>query len=256
MHETLDSLEETFAESSSVDEAADLALDLIEGFGFSSLVYDYSPVAISSHGELITPSCISMRNVPDDMQDLWCNGGFYQLDPVQHLALASTVPFVWSYRRTQNSTLLARYLTEKHRPLVSYLHDANLTLGITIPIQHTRGDLATYTAICHDASKGFERDAAHNLATLSLIGQVFHKHVYSMFTDKQRQTTAFERLTPREQECLRYSAEGLSAKEIAYRLNRAIPTITQHLQTASNKLGARNRVHAVMLAQHYRLLEL
>jgi LuxR family transcriptional regulator len=54
---------------------------------------------------------------------------------------------------------------------------------------------------------------------------------------------------------LRYSADGYTAKEIARRLNRSVATITQHLQAAVKKLGARNRLHAVMLAHHHRLLE-
>jgi len=254
MLETLDLLEGKFDGVDTVEGATDIAYGLINNLGFSTLIYDYSPVATSHDGKLITPSCVSMRNVPDDMVDLWCHGGLYQRDPVQHMALASASPFVWAYRRNNNTTALARCLTEEHQPVVSYVHDAGLISGVTVPIQRTRGDLATCTAICHDARADFEREARYNLATFSLIGQVFHEHVYSLFSEQQR-CGSYAKLTPREKECLRFSADGLSAKEIANRLNRTVPTVTMHLQSAAQRLGARNRVHAVMLAHHYRLLE-
>jgi LuxR family transcriptional regulator len=63
------------------------------------------------------------------------------------------------------------------------------------------------------------------------------------------------RLTERERECLRYSAQGLSAKEIARIIDRAVPTVVLHLNSAAKKLGARNRTQAVVRASHYRLLE-
>ncbi len=255
MLDTLDHLEGVFVGSKTLEGATDIALGLVNELGFSTLIYDYSPVAVSHEGELVTPSHVTMRNVPDDMVDLWCHGGFYQRDPVQHMAMASTMPFVWSYRRNKNSTALAGRLTEEHQPVASYLHDADLISGVTVPIQRARGDLATCTAIWHGARDSFERDARHNLATFGLIGQVFHEHAYSLFSKQQRRST-FAHLTPRERECLRYSADGLTAKEIAHRLNRTVPTVTMHLQSAARRLGARNRVHAVTLAHHYRLLEL
>ncbi len=254
MLETLDQLEGMFVGNNTLDGAIDIALSQVNELGFSTLIYDYSPVATALNGELITPSYVNMRNVPDDMVDLWCHGGFYQRDPVQQMALASAKPFIWSYRRNKNSTALADCLTEKHQPVASYLHDADLISGVTVPIQRTRGDFATCTAIWHGARTTFEKDARQNLSIFALIGHVFHEHAYTLFSKQQRRGN-YVHLTPREQECLRYSADGLTAKEIAYRLDRSVPTITQHLQTAANKLGARNRVHAVTLAHHYRLLE-
>lgn len=254
MLETLDHLEGVFDGAVNLDSATDIALGLVNDLGFSALIYDYSPVAVSHDGELITPSYVSMRNVPEDMVDRWCHGGLYQRDPVQRMALTSTMPFVWSYRRNNNSTALAGRLTEEHKPVVSFLRDADLISGVTVPIQRIRGDLATCTAIWRGGRASFERDARQNLATFSLIGQVFHQHAYSLFNERQRRGT-YEHLTPREKECLRYSADGLSAKQIAHRLNRTVPTVTMHLQSAARRLGARNRVHAVMLAHHYRLLE-
>ena len=63
------------------------------------------------------------------------------------------------------------------------------------------------------------------------------------------------RLTRREVECLKLSAQGYSAKQIAARLGRSIGTATLHLQNATRKLGARNRTHAVSLAVQNQLID-
>ncbi|RBL67441.1 LuxR family transcriptional regulator, partial [Pseudomonas sp. MWU13-2625] len=61
-------------------------------------------------------------------------------------------------------------------------------------------------------------------------------------------------LTRRERECLKWAAEGMTSGEIAERLQRSQATINLHLTSAMHKLGARNRVQAVVRAVHYRLL--
>jgi LuxR family transcriptional regulator len=46
----------------------------------------------------------------------------------------------------------------------------------------------------------------------------------------------------------------MTSGEIAERLQRSQATINLHLTSAMHKLGARNRVQAVVRAVHYRLL--
>ncbi len=254
MLEAMDDVERVFAGERSLSDSVDRALDLVEDLGFTSLIYDYSPVPTAHDGALLTPTHLSLRNVPDDMRELWCDRGYYQRDPVQHMALRSTAPFVWSYRPKRDTTVLAGYLSDEHAPVASYLTDADMTCGVTVPIHRTRGDMATFTAIRRGARADFVRDARHHLAAFGLVGQIFHEHAFPLFTEEERRGSHVQ-LTPRERECLSYCAEGLTAKEIAFRLDRSVPTVTLHINTAVRKLGARNRLHAVMLASHYRLLD-
>lgn len=55
-------------------------------------------------------------------------------------------------------------------------------------------------------------------------------------------------LTARQHDVLRLLREGRSTKEIARRLNLAVPTVKTHLAALYRQLGARNRVEAVMKA--------
>ena len=63
--------------------ALDSAMKVLEATGFNCALYDYSPVARSHDGLLITPSVLELVNAPSDMAALWRDDGYYQLDPVQ-----------------------------------------------------------------------------------------------------------------------------------------------------------------------------
>jgi two-component system response regulator DesR len=61
-------------------------------------------------------------------------------------------------------------------------------------------------------------------------------------------TAADSPLTPREEEILRWTAEGDGLAEIADRLSLAVGTVRNYLASAVAKLGARNRTDAVRIA--------
>ncbi len=55
-------------------------------------------------------------------------------------------------------------------------------------------------------------------------------------------------LTPRETDVLRLHAEGIDPREIAGRLFLSYGTVRNYLASATDKLGARNRIHAIRIA--------
>lgn len=56
-------------------------------------------------------------------------------------------------------------------------------------------------------------------------------------------------LSEREIEVLRMAAQGTDAAEIAERLNLSVGTVRNYLTAVVTKLGARNRLHAVRMAE-------
>lgn len=63
-------------------------------------------------------------------------------------------------------------------------------------------------------------------------------------------------LTERELECLAWSSRGKTSDEIAIIIGLSHHTINQHLQSATRKLGASNRMHAVAIALNSGLIAL
>ncbi|MGG7445504.1 LuxR family transcriptional regulator [Kosakonia oryzendophytica] len=234
-----------------LEEAFDGLFAQTQALGFDAVIYDYTPVPRSLEGDLITPSLLEMRNVPQDMRQLWCERGYYQVDPVQHFALESCAPFVWSYQRPDRSALQGR-LDNTARQVTHYMRDHNMPCGATVPLHLPNGGFVTLTGIV--ARQQQERDISDTLAQLTFLAHRFQESAFPLF-DASMRTCRHVKLSNRERECLAWSAEGLTAKEIARKLHRSVATVTLHLNTAAKKLGATNRVQAVVRALHYRLLD-
>lgn len=237
----------------SLDEQMDNALTLARHLGFDALVYDYSPVPIDHNGALVTPSVLQLRNTPADWYSLWCSEGFYQIDPVQHLALKSVSPFVWSYE-PQAGTALQTIIDPCHAPVSSYLHDRQMTCGVSVPVHLPRGGFASLTGLRSGKARTVLQDARQALSDFTLIAHALQEAAYPLFS-KELRSYPHIHLTKRERECLKWAADGLTAAEIATQLSRSLAVVTLHLASAMHKLGARNRVQAVVRAGHYRLLE-
>lgn len=237
----------------SLDELMDNTFNLAQQLGFDALVYDYTPVPFDLNGALITPSLLQLRNTPTDWQALWCGKGFYQIDPVQHLALTTVSPFVWSYE-AKAETSLQKIIDPCHAPVASYLHDRQLTCGVSVPIHLPRGGFSSMTGLRTGKTRTVLKDAQQTLADFILITYALQEAAYPLLS-KEVRTYPHIHLTKRERECLKWAADGLTAAEIATQLSRSLAVVTLHLTSAMHKLGAKNRVQAVMRATHYRLLE-
>jgi LuxR family transcriptional regulator len=253
MHDPFLAFETALERAHGLEDRLDAARDALAAYGFTSAIYDYTPVPLTHDGELITPSLLKLRNIEANMADLWCRGGYYQIDPVQLVAARSAAPFVWSYAEPEGSAL-GRVMKPQHAPVVSYLKDTRMTCGVTVPIHLAGGGFATLTGIRIDPEGDFGAGVRRHLAAIGLIGHVFHSTVAPDF-DPWIRSCQHVKLTAREIECLRLTAQGLTAKQIAHKLGRAVGTVNLHLTLAIKKLGAKNRVQAIARAAHYRLLD-
>ncbi|SFB74196.1 LuxR family transcriptional regulator [Tropicimonas isoalkanivorans] len=230
----------------------DVAHRLLGPAGFDIATYDYSPVPLTHDGEFILPTVFSLRETPRDMEPLWCNSGYYSRDPVMEAAREVTRPFTWSHDGRQ-SAVMQKILSDRHAPVVEYLLDTGMRSGITVPIRGPGGSLATFSAI--RLGRADDAGMEDYLPAVGHLGHILHDAVFPGFPADARRTSHVS-LTPRERQCMMLCASGLTTKQIAHEIGRSVPTVTLHLTSAANKLGARNRAHALALAAHYRLLDL
>lgn len=89
-----------------------------------------------------------------------------------------------------------------------------------------------------------------------LVDQAVTKRVIAEFARRQaaaRDTEALSCLTPREQEIIRLLAQGMSNAEIAAELVVEVSTVKSHLTRLLPKIGARDRVQAVIWAHRHGL---
>jgi len=253
MLDEIGTIRRKFTAHDTLDGRIDQAFEAMQQLGFEALVYDYTPVPFDLDGELMVPSFLKLRNISDDMLEYWFDRGYFRIDPVQQVALRTSAPFYWNYNADAD-TPISRFMSDDTAPVTRYLSERDMSTGVTVPVHMPGGDYATVTGIRYGANGDFERHALRYIADFNLLAHVFHEAAFSLF-DAEARSVGKVRLTERERECLRYSAEGLSAKEISRIIDRSVPTVVMHLNAAAKKLGARNRTQAVVRATHYRLLD-
>ena len=88
----------------------------------------------------------------------------------------------------------------------------------------------------------------------SITAKVMAEFTRTPRIPKVRTNTEIENLSRRELEILRMVASGMSNKEIAMSLVIAEGTVKNHLTNIFNKLDARDRMHAVLIARENNLL--
>ncbi len=242
-----------FSARDTLDGRIDEAFALMQAMGFDGLIYDYTPSTAGLDGRIGIPTLLKLRNVAGDMQDYWCDREYFRIDPVQRLATQTSVPFFWSYDPGVE-TRISRLLTDETKPVCDFLHAHDMLSGVTVPVHRPQGDYATVTGVRYGARRDFMAEALHRLAEFGLLAQIFHEAADELFDEPVRNGSGV-RLTKRERECLRYSSHGLSAKEVSRIIDRSVPTVVMHLNSAARKLGAKNRTEAVARAAHYHLLD-
>ncbi|TCL68408.1 LuxR family transcriptional regulator [Rhizobium sp. BK251] len=253
MLDQIGTIRRQFTVHETLDGRIDHAFDAMKRIGFEALIYDYTPVPYDLDGEIMMPSLLKLRNISEDMHDYWFDAGYFKIDPVQQVALRTSAPFFWDYSLDAD-TPIRHFMSDDTAPVRRYLSEHDMLTGVTVPVHMPRGDYATVTGIRFRANRDFERHALRHIADFNLLAHVFHEAAFAVF-DTETRGVGKVRLTERERECLRYSAEGYSAKEISRIIDRSVPTVVMHLNAAAKKLGAKNRTQAVVRATHYRLLD-
>lgn len=101
------------------------------------------------------------------------------------------------------------------------------------------------------------REICEAIITIGRGGTAFAPRVQEGLANavRKRENAEVPRLSPREQEVLRFIAEGLSAPEIGRRIHLSPATVKTHLHTLYEKLGVSDRAAAVAEGMRRGLVE-
>jgi len=115
--------------------------------------------------------------------------------------------------------------------------------GLIIPIVSSTGSLSIFSPC------GWNPDLSPESRTaLELIGMYAQQAIRRSLAKKMREEMEHVPLTPREREIFQFVAAGKTDSEIADILSIGTATVTTHVESAKQKLGAYRRTYAIVQA--------
>lgn len=181
-----------------------------------------------------TPRLIS--NYPSAWTARYLERSYEATDPVIVEAGKTPRSFLWGPGADLNLRSNAREFFEEAARF-------GIRCGFTIPLYDGRPHVATLTLAADTRQPTFDRAIERYEATLQLIATLFHRAARRVLTPNR--VIDGITLTPREYECLAWSAKGKTAWEISVILRIARRTVVYHLENAKHKLGVFSIAEAV-----------
>jgi DNA-binding CsgD family transcriptional regulator len=216
----------------------DEALSCLPSLGLSKVVFlDLSrrsaPIVRSNAGQLWNEKFIASVKGGNDPFAANC---LSRIDPVQ-TGIAHLEPYA--------------YLSDPERDLIAQgSEELGIQTGMSVTIRpHPTGAGIGWNLMTGHCVREFAQLRAHYEPDWRAWCQL----VFAGLTMQGSDTDA-PSLTPREQDCLAYIADGKRTVAVAYRLGISETTVEMHLRNARNRLGAKTRDQAVAIAIRKRLI--
>lgn len=181
----------------------------------------------------------AITNYPDDWQVHYSQNAYADVDPVIAAADRGIRPVPWGSNLPD-----CRYGTNEQR-VFDEASSFGLMNGITVPVHKRGSEFATLNLASDMTAKEFQGVWHVHRHKLHLMAMYFHEAVVDRLAavDDNR-----IELSPRERECLLWTARGKTAWEISEILGVAESTAVFHLNNAARKLGTYGKHHAVVKA--------
>ncbi|RKT22674.1 LuxR family transcriptional regulator [Paraburkholderia sp. RAU2J] len=171
--------------------------------------------------------------------------GLVHIDPTVEHCMARAAPLIWSP---------AVFSTAAQQSMYEEARSYGLRAGVTVPI-HGPNQEAGMMCFVNDSSSidDFQRHvnaALPNLVLLrDLVIDTSQRHL-----DTHAQTV-LPKLTPRERECLKWTARGKSTWEISHILNCSEAVVNFHMKNIRTKFGVNSRRAAAVIAAQLGLID-
>ncbi|WP_417317069.1 helix-turn-helix transcriptional regulator [Emcibacter sp.] len=182
-------------------------------------------------------NAVRILHFPKHWVDRYITQGYFRIDPVLTEALKTHLPLIWDEKLNP-----AGYTPDQIK-LFEEAAEAGLKHFLTVPV-HKPGALPAVITIVGE--KAFS-DRTH-IHLLHLLALHLHDSADRIINTPNRPHHRKQILTPREQDCITWSAYGKTDHQIADILSISHNTAHRHLENAKRKLGAFNRAHAVSIA--------
>lgn len=208
--------------------------DFANDTGFNFFAYLY----------LRGPESFAVSNYPREWQELYVERDFIRVDPVVTKAKHGPPLFSWSADEARRNG---------RRDVIKFFVEADrfgIRSGISISIPVGFRDRMVFTLASGRSVSTLSEDIDPVTAAVSVA--FVHSRLDGASGDASLASGI--RLSPREAECLRWFAEGMSMADIALMLDISYRSVRSYIDAATNKLGAANNRQAGTIATRIGLI--
>ncbi|MEL6794477.1 MAG: LuxR family transcriptional regulator [Pseudomonadota bacterium] len=201
--------------------------------------YSYLIMRNEDGAETADEGCL-ITNYPDEWTKRYTRKLYRHYDPVALTTRRSRMPFFW------DRGAFLRGFRKEQRSVFYEARAFEIGAGYSIPIAGPRGDIGVFSLV--GARSGDVDDAIGEAGgSIYLKAVQVHDRMLDL-TGARREPDTDHALSPREIECLRWTADGKTSDQIAEIVSISAATVNYHLKNAIAKLDAANRHHAAIKA--------
>jgi LuxR family quorum-sensing system transcriptional regulator SolR len=199
------------------------------------LGYEYCAYGAQMPLPISRPTVVLFNNYPDNWKARYSEREYIKVDPTVTHGLKEILPVVWSEDVFKNS-----------REFWDDARSHGLKFGWAQSARDMSGAIGLLT-LARSEEPISDCDLDHDGIKLAWLSQVVHVGMTSLLMPKLIPETQ-ARMTGREKEVLRWTAEGKTSYEIGQILNLAERTVNFHINNVLDKLRACNKIQAAVKA--------
>lgn len=220
----------------SPEQVFNLFRSAVHHFGYDKVAFAAVTPAAQAAVASVLPRPALVVSCPWEWVDHYRACRYQDIDPCLLQAPTRLRPYTWAETAADNR------LSARQRALFAEARDAGLRDGVCIPVHGPAGE----SYVVSLAGAATQRDTAVRLGTLQILATQLQL-AYTTLA-RNRAMEPWVHLSDRERECLTWTARGKSAWSISQILCLSEHTVQFHLKDAMRKIGACNRVQAVVTA--------
>ncbi|MGG1948222.1 LuxR family transcriptional regulator [Trinickia sp. NRRL B-1857] len=204
----------------------------------------FESVAFGTKGTVSPMECGTniISNYPEAWVKRYLERDYVSLDPVVRQGMRTRDPVVWHDA-----------LFVKSRELWSEAQDFGLRAGLS-QSSWARGGIFTILSVARDREPVIAGEAGELQPYLFILAECVTAKIQNSI-DGENARRYMQRLSPREIEILKWSADGKTSLEISSQLGIASATVHFHLQNAKRKLGVATKIQAMDHARRLGVLD-
>ena len=222
-----------FSTAKSIEDITALCRVHCERLGFDAFVYALRIPTHFSNSRLVL-----LKGYPDQWLEHYFNHAYYEIDPTIAYCADHVTPVQWHD--------LPKALSARGMQMMNEAGEFGLKAGISMPMHSPHGEMGVLSFALDRPLNTSRAITQHAMPYIQILAGHIHESVRRVLNmDNVNSETT---LTIREQECLKWAADGKTSWEISRLLNLSERTINFHLNNSMRKLDASNRQHALIKA--------